>query len=187
MGRRMFVALQPPDDIAEDLEAFLSSRPGMPWIDREQWHITLAFMESVPAQREDELAERLASSYKRKEPATLRLRGAGCFPYPAKAKVLWLRPVVLSGDLEALAGAARRAASKSGAAPDGRRFTGHLSIARLRRPIDATKWLQILDTFESREWDVNQVELIASYLREGPAGRPRYESVSTFPLGDTQP
>ncbi len=179
----MFVALAPPTEVREQLEDFLSSRPEMPWISAEQWHITLAFMESVPEYREEELIERLHAGYSRKQPFEMRLDGAGCFPDPSRAKVLWMRPVATGADLKSLAVTARGAAVKSGAPVDGRKFTGHLSVARLRRPIEAAKWLQILDTFVSSTWTVDQIGLVASYLRERPGRRPRYETVAAFPLG----
>lgn len=69
--------------------------------------------------------------------------------------------------------------------PDGQRFVGHLTLARLHRSTDARKWLQVLDTFRSAPWWVDDIELIESHLREGPAGRPRYETVASLSLGTT--
>ena len=44
----MFVAVVPPEPIKEELSEFLAPRDGMPWIDPEQWHLTLAFSSEVP-------------------------------------------------------------------------------------------------------------------------------------------
>ena len=59
MGQRMFVAVVPPQGVVEDLSDFLAPREGMPWVDPAQWHLTLAFMASVPEAREDELVEQI--------------------------------------------------------------------------------------------------------------------------------
>lgn len=184
MGQRMFVAVAPPPEFVADLSDFLAPREGMPWVDPAQWHLTLAFMSSVPVAREDELVERLGTATARVAPFDVELRGAGSFPDASRAKVLWLgvdesaRP-----SLERLAKGARSAAGVSGAPPDGRAFVPHLTLARLRRPVEATRWLRVLETYRSPSWRVEEVELVASHLGGGPKGRPRHEVVARLPLG----
>lgn len=182
MGQRMFIALYPPQLVVDELTEFLHARPQMPWINPEQWHITLAFLASVPPARTDELIDRLTNSFTRKKALNLQLCGGGVFPSPDRAKVLWMRPVELSGDLDALARTARNTANACGATPDGRTFTPHLTVARLRRPIEATRWLRILNSFTSSPWRASHARLIASYLGEGPSRRPRHEEVARFAL-----
>ncbi|HWC22495.1 MAG TPA: RNA 2',3'-cyclic phosphodiesterase [Flexivirga sp.] len=176
---RMFVAIRPPVSIREQIAEFLAPRDGMTWIDPQQWHLTLAFLAAVPAHREDDLVDAIARTAVRHNAFDMRLSGAGAFPNPLEARVLWLRPDV---DLTALATGVRHAANSVGATPDGQRFVGHLSVARPRRPIDARRWLQVLDTFGSDAWPVTEIELIASYLGEGARRRPRHEVVATLPL-----
>ena len=175
----MFVAVTPPGDVVAALADFLEPRHGMPWINPEQWHITLAFLAAVPDHRIDDLVDGLTHTAARHQPFELALGGAGAFPHPGKASVLWLGA---DGDtLEHLARGCRAAAAHVGAAPDGRAFTGHLTLARLRRPIEATKWLRVLDTFRAG-WRVAEIELITSHLGEGPNRRPRYETTAVLPL-----
>lgn len=176
---RMFVAIRPPEEILEQIAEFLRPRSGMTWIDPAQWHLTLAFLPAVPTHREDDLIDALGRTALRHSRFDLRLDGAGAFPNPLDARVMWLRP---SADLTPLATGVRHAAGSVGATPDGQRFVGHLSLARLRRPIDARRWLQVLDTFSGDAWRVDSIELIASYLGEGPHRRPRHETVATLPL-----
>lgn len=185
MGQRMFVAIRPPEPVRDSLADFLEPREGMPWIAAEQWHLTLAFSAGVPEHRVDELVDRLQVKAAKRRPFAAYLSGAGAFPNPAKAQVLWLDlPVPSDGEvLGRLAMGARAALGKVGAAPDGKRFTPHVTVARLRRPIEATRWLRVLDTYRSPEWVVDEIELVASHLGEGPSGRPRHETVATIPLG----
>ena len=187
MGQRMFVAVVPPPAVLEDLETFLAARADMRWSPPEQWHLTLAFLASVEEHRLDNLVRRLAKGAARHSPFPARLAGAGCFPHPGHASVLWLAmrsgpPGEGATELRRLAVNARAAANKSGCAPDGKAFVSHLTVARLRRPIEATKWLRILDTYQSVDWTVERIDLIGSYLGQGPNGRPRYETVASFPL-----
>lgn len=189
MGQRMFVAIVPPEPVREDLAAFLDARSGMPWMHPEQWHLTLAFLANVDEHRLDDLVERLTAAAARRPVFRARLAGAGCFPYPNRASVLWI--AVHSGppgegatDVRHLAVNARSAANAVGAAPDGKAFVPHITVARLRRPIEATKWLRVLDTYQGPEWDVTHIDLVASYLGEGPKRRPRYEAIASLPLRD---
>ncbi len=183
MGQRMFVAVVPPESVREDLEGFLDSRPGMRWSLPQQWHITLAFYESVPEHRIDELVERLETKAAKRHTVSTALAGAGAFPNPARASVLWLGLNGGTAELTHLAASARAAGGKVGAPADGKRFTPHLTVARMRPPIEATKWLRVLDSYRGPTWEVSDIEVLASHLGEGPGGRPRYETVARLALG----
>jgi 2'-5' RNA ligase len=82
-----------------------------------------------------------------------------------------------------LATGARAAASKAGVAVDGARFKPHVTVARLKHPQEATPWVRLLDAYRGPAWTVDHIDLVASYLGEGPRKRPRYETVASFPLG----
>ncbi len=186
MSQRMFVAVVPPQDVLDDLAAFLEPRTGMPWITPEQWHITLAFMAAVLDRSVDELVQRLQAAAARRRTMTVSFAGAGTFPDPARAKVLWLGVQGPPDDLDELArlaGNVRAAASRAGAPVDGKSFTAHLTLARLHRPVEATRWLRVLDTYRGASWTVREIRLVASHLGEGPRRRPRHETVATIRLG----
>lgn len=88
-------------------------------------------------------------------------------------------------ELGRLATGARAAATRAGARVDGKRFTGHLTLARLGRPDNVTDWVRLLDGYAGPEWPLDQVVLVASHLGEGPRRRSRYEVLEAFALGRT--
>jgi 2'-5' RNA ligase len=45
-----------------------------------------------------------------------------------------------------------------------------------------TDWVRLLDAYDGPAWTVDTLTLVASYLGEGPRGRPRYEVVAELPL-----
>ena len=76
----------------EDLEEFLSARreaASFRWSAAEQWHVTLAFAESVPERALDDLDELLARAAGRRTSFAMRVAGGGAFPHPDAARVLW--------------------------------------------------------------------------------------------------
>src|SRR5690349_14235984 len=119
---RLFVAVVPPDEVIDDLEEHVAPRreagPEIRWTDRHQWHVTLAFLGSVPESRLDDLTEALAHSAARRDPLVLQLAGAGAFPNPYAARVLWAGVEQVRGDLATVARGIRNAAGTAGATPD---------------------------------------------------------------------
>jgi len=184
----MFAALVPPPEALEDLGEFLAPRqeaePGFRWTLPEQWHLTLAFLPAVADRHLDDLVERLGRAAHRRTPFTLRVTGGGAFPGPERAKVLYAAlECDRTEELTRLATGARAAAAKAGTEVDGRRFHPHLTLARVGRPVEATRWLRVLAAYRGPPWNVSSVSLIRSHLGEGPRGRPRYELVEDLPVG----
>ena len=185
---RMFVAVQPPEVAIEHLDEFLSVRreaAAFRWSLAEQFHITLAFLEEVADRRYDDLVERLERAAGRRTAFTTRVAGGGAFPNPARARVLYAGLELgteAKEELTRLATGARAAAVRSGIEVDGQRFRPHITVARLRAPTEVTGWVRLLDAYSGPAWPVDRIALVASYLGEGPGGRPRYETVADLPL-----
>ena len=185
---RMFVALVPPPEVVEHISEFLEPRrdadPALRWTESYQWHLTLAFLPEVGTRSLDDLVERLTRAAARRSAFTVSLAGSGAFPSAARARVLWLGAASdPTESLSRLATGVRAAANKAGAVVEGGRFRAHLTLARLRKPQDATRWLRILGSFEGQRWPATSIELIESHLGQGVAGHPRYETIASLPLG----
>lgn len=187
------MAAIPPEDVIEDLESFLSPRReagDFRWSLPDQWHVTLAFMESVPDRALDDLVERLGRAAARRRPMELRVAGGGAFPHADRARVLYAALAASEDarvELGRLATGARAAASKAGATVDGQRWHGHLTLARLGRPENVSRWVRLLDAYSGPAWQLEEIALVASYLGEGPRKRPRHEVVELFRLGSRRP
>ena len=183
---RMFVAVIPPDHVVEDLEEFLAPRreaAPFRWTVPEQLHLTLAFSGNVPDRSYDDLLVRLERAARKRTPMQARIAGGGAFPDVGRARVLFAGVETDREELSRAATGARAALAKSGAEVDGQRFRAHLTLARMGRPVEATKWVRLLDGYAGPRWMIEEVALVASYLGEGPRKRPRHEVVETFSLG----
>ena len=156
----------------------------------DQWHLTLAFSANVPDRSYDDLVARLTRAAAKRRPMQARIAGGGAFPNVGRAKVLFagietaLEPGENDGEeLRRAATGARAALAKAGAEVDGQRFRAHLTLARIGRPVEATKWVRLLDGYAGPTWQIDELALVASHLGEGPRKRPRHEVVETFSLG----
>lgn len=183
MGERLFVAVLPPPSLISSLDAFIEPRrdadAGLRWAPAHQWHLTLAFIPDAPVALTDDLALSLAEVAAATRPLHVSLAGAGCFPNPDAARVLFLGVI---GDTDALARLSRRcrtAAERLGIEVEGGRFRPHLTLARARRPLAVRRWLEVLDSFPEWSWPVGEIALMHSTLHPGGA---EHQVVGRWPL-----
>ncbi|MFC3998538.1 RNA 2',3'-cyclic phosphodiesterase [Nocardiopsis sediminis] len=180
---KLFVELQPPKEVLEDVEAAVSVLPsvkGLRLMDREEWHVTLVFLGEVPDDTVPLVQERLEAEVARHEPLRLAVRGAGTFPGdPARASVLWAG---IEGDLDelsALVKGLRRAIRKTGVQVDRRAHVPHITLARSGLPMDLAEQRTALAGLASPFWTAEDIRLMDSR----PGEQPRYRPVATWRLG----
>jgi 2'-5' RNA ligase len=182
---RVFVAVDPPADVVDDLDAFLDARrdagDGLRWTSPSQWHLTLAFMAAAPERVVEDLVGRLGEAVERRAPVGLAIAGGGCFPDVSRARVLWAG-VQGGTTLAPLARSVRSACAVVGAAPEGGRFRAHLTLARISRPRDATRWVRVLESYAGPPWSATEVAVVASHLPRERGHRPRHEVLARLPL-----
>ena len=185
---RLFAALVPPPEALEHLEQFLDVRRDageFRWVQADQVHVTLAFLEYVPDRKLDDLVERLGRAAARRIAFETAVSGGGAFPNAGRAKVLWAGLDLDEPgrtELDRLATGCRAAANRAGIEVEGARFRPHLTVARTRYPHDVSNWVRLLDGYEGPGWRADELTLVESHLGEGPRGRPRHEVVEVFRL-----
>jgi len=175
---RLFLAVDLPDRVRQEVVALCTQVTGARWVKPHQLHITLRFMGQTPDDTLAELCDRLARV---QVPAfTLALRGAGVFPAGAsarRARVLWLGldPADPFADL--------KHAIDACLGPDTERsnFSPHLTLARFTNSPDPTltQFLARHQAYRSAPWTVTCFHLYKSTLSSSGAV---HEVVTTYPL-----
>ncbi len=186
---RLFVAVGIPDVVAADLDRAVTplraAWPALRWTGRDAWHLTLAFLGEMPDAAISRLLPRLERAAARHPLISLSLGGAGAFPAPPRARVLWTGVQGERAALSALAASVAAGARRAGApgAEENRGFRPHLTLARCRDPVDARDLVASLAGYDGPPWDAGQIHLIRSHLPAGrPQERPRYETLGSWPL-----
>src|SRR5258707_14276616 len=102
---RAFIAIELPQEIRAGLRATREQlqtefpKESLRWVPLEQIHLTLAFLGEISSDSLCEMEPVLEKICGACAPLRLRLEGLGCFPNPARPRVVWLG---LAGDLEPL-------------------------------------------------------------------------------------
>ncbi len=126
---RLFVGLELPRDI-RSLLAGLAARgiPGARWLPAENYHLTLRFIGETPAWRAEEIDSALSELRARE--FALTMAGLGTFSKSDRATTLWVG-VERSEQLWRLRAKIETALQRAGLEPERRRFSPHVTLARL--------------------------------------------------------
>lgn len=187
---RLFVALELPDSILAALEDVQSKLQGklparaVRWVRGEGIHLTLKFLGETPATQCEAITDAVRAACAGHRSLTLRAAGLGCFPNPGRPRVVW---VGLAGDLDRLARlqqAVEAALEPLGFRPEGRPFSPHLTLGRVKdaSPADVKAVGRVIEgtTLGTLgEWTADAVSLMRSEL--GPGGA-RYTCLAEIQL-----
>ena len=125
---RLFTGLEVPREIGMALSLFRGGLPGARWIDPENYHITLRFIGDI----DDRLAHDIASLLDGMRRRSFEVRFGALQAFGGKkprAIVATVEPVPALIELQA---EHERLMQRLGLGPDGRKFTPHVTLARLR-------------------------------------------------------
>lgn len=177
---RLFTALEIPRHVAMSLSLLRGGLPGARWIDVENYHITLRFIGDVDGRTADEIVDRL-DRIDRPE-FQLSLSSIGSFG-SKKPHSVWAG-VSPSPDIHALQGEIERICQRIGLPPDPRKFTPHVTLARLKncRLDDVVHYLSGRGNFQTAPFTVSRFVLMSS--KESVGGGP-YLTEEVFPLRET--
>ncbi|HEX4260952.1 MAG TPA: RNA 2',3'-cyclic phosphodiesterase [Acetobacteraceae bacterium] len=125
---RLFVALDLPWEVRRALALLAGGLPGARWVPAENYHLTLRFIGEVPNFQAEEIDAALAAI--RGRGFELALAGLGTFEKGGRVTTLWVRGE-RNPALDHLQGKIETALQRVGLPPERRRFSPHVTLARL--------------------------------------------------------
>lgn len=183
---RTFIAIELAQEIkdrlAEIQKELASSQADIKWVKPENIHLTLKFLGEVEEAKIPEIIQRLQELGGQIKPFTLRISGLGAFPGLKSARVIWVGVKEDTDELGKLAEIIEDGLVKLGFPKEGRKFSAHLTLGRLRSNKNADKLGQELEKIQipgrAAQW-INSIGLFKSVLH--PAGAV-YQKLSEISL-----
>ncbi len=163
VNKRLFVAIDPPQDIREQLTTICCGLPDARWIPPEQLHLTLCFIGEVNGAVFQDIREALGDI--NSALFSLRLQGVGFFPPRGQPRVVWAG----IEKNEQLAVLQRKMVTRLfalGLEPENRKFAPHITLARLHQtPASKVgKYLEMHGLLNSAAFAVENFLLYSSIL-----------------------
>src|SRR5215472_3275108 len=175
---RLFVGIPFPPELKLRLSLLCAGVPGVKWVDPGNFHLTLRFIGEVG---EDVAADiDTALSRVRARPFVVQLAGTGSFGNGSAPRSLWVG-VEPNPPLAALRDKIEQALVRTGLPPEPRKFTPHVTLARLHDPpLDKLRdFLVAHAQFRAVPLPVASFSLIASFQTKSGSV---YEDQADYPL-----
>jgi RNA 2',3'-cyclic 3'-phosphodiesterase len=161
---RLFVALDLPWALRQRLTSLAGQGiPGAKWVTPENYHLTLRFIGEAPRHLAEEID--LALTGLRARDFALTLSGVGTFAKAGRPVSLWVG-VERNPQLDHLRGKIETALQRVGLEPERRKFSPHVTLARLDNASEArlVAFVQMHNLFRSEPVPVECFTLFSSRL-----------------------
>jgi 2'-5' RNA ligase len=162
---RLFTGLEIPAEIGQTLSGLRGGLPGARWIDPENYHVTLRFIGDIDGAYANEIASMLFRI--NRKPFEVKLQGLTSFggkkPRAVVAAVEPSRPLIeLQAEHE-------RLMQRLGLDPEGRKFTPHVTLARLHDASsqDVADYLSVRGYFPSKSFLASRFVLFSARASTG--------------------
>ena len=184
---RSFIAIELPDEVKLELgqlETRLKAGTQSPvkWINPDSIHLTLKFLGNIAADRTGEITRAIEEAARPISPFQVEVKGLGVFPNLRRVQVVWVGMTGATDKLSTLQQRIDSNLARLGFPPESRRFTPHLTLARIRNqasPDEREKLGQLITEtqFEAGTIKVDSVSLMKSQLTRQGAIYSRISSV----------
>jgi 2'-5' RNA ligase len=160
---RLFVALALPAEIRSEVAGLAGGIPGAKWVPPENYHLTLRFIGEIENWRAQEVDDALGAI--RGHAFDLALRGVGTFEKGGRLQSLWVG-AERNDTLTHLQGKIETALQRIGLPPERKRFSPHVTLARVDRapPEKVVAYVQAHNLFRATAVHVAHFTLFSSRL-----------------------
>jgi 2'-5' RNA ligase len=189
---RAFIAVPLPDALLKQLSGLQSRLErrvpprSVRWVRPEGVHLTLKFLGDTPAEKLPGIKQALTVVARNAPICTFTVGEIGCFPNTLRPRVAWVDVQEPTGRLAVLQDAIEEVMVPFGYEPEGRGFTPHLTLGRVRRKTSRSDVAQVgevvaaAEVGQLAEVTADRFELIRSMLK--PTGA-EYTTLETFVVG----
>src|SRR5436305_5517778 len=175
--QRIFTALEIPDDVRQALDMLRGGLPGARWIDPENYHLTLRVIGDV----DDAVAREVAYLLGQVRRREFELRFAGLTSFGGRRPRAVVAALAQTPELMELQAEHERLMQRVGLEPEGRKYSPHVTLARLRESSSrqVADYLAVRAPFRTPPFTVSRFVLFSS--RASIGGGP-YVVEAAYPL-----
>jgi RNA 2',3'-cyclic 3'-phosphodiesterase len=174
---RLFTGLEIPSDIGQALATLRGGLPGARWINPENYHLTLRFIGDV----DDTVAHEVASLLGRVKRGAFDLHLDGLTSFGGRKPRAVVANVSPAQALLEVQAEQERLMQRIGLEPEGRKYTPHVTVARLRESSsrDVAEYLAARGFFRTSPFKISRFVLFSA--RASVGGGP-YVVEASYPL-----
>lgn len=174
---RLFTGIEIPANVGQALATLRGGLPGARWIDPENYHVTLRFIGDV----DDVLAQEVADMLSRIKRGGFELHMEGLTSFGGRKPRALVANVAPERTLLDVHAEQERLMQRIGLEPEGRKYTPHVTIARLRdsSSVQVADYLSARGYFSTSPFRVSRFVLFSS--RASVGGGP-YVVEESYPL-----
>lgn len=180
---RLFTAVDIPVETVQALDRLIAQlRPAarIKWSPAANLHITTKFIGEWPDARRAEIEAALGALPAR-PPVPVAVRGLGFFPNARSPRVFWAG-VEAGAGLGDLARETERALARLGVEKEGRAFSPHLTLARIKEPLPLDRLHAAIAALPSTEFGAFTVDRFYLYQSALHPSGSVYTKLSEFPF-----
>lgn len=170
---RTFIAIPLSGRIKEELlklqEELKKSQAQVKWVRPEGTHLTLKFLGNVEGEKILEIEEAVAKKTKDCSPFLLSLGCLGVFPDLRHPRVIWVGVEEGAFEVKELAKKVEKALLSLGFKKEGRPFSPHLTLGRVKGPKNIEGLKEILSRLKTKKissLNVDRIEIVKSQLTQ---------------------
>lgn len=174
---RLFTGLEIPPEVADALATQRGGLPGARWIDPENYHVTLRFIGDI----DDALARDIATLLGQVSRRSFELKFNGLSSFGGRKPRAVIAAIPPVSPLIELQSEHERIMQRVGLEPEGRKFSPHVTLARLRESSSrqVADYLSTRGPLNGLSFTVSQFVLFSS--RASVGGGP-YVIEAAYPL-----
>ena len=182
---RTFVAVEIAEPIRRGIQAvrdrLAEVQANVRWVGQDNTHLTVKFIGNLSAGQVPEVCAALEGAAADVEPFDIEIRGVGTFP-KRRPSVLWVGvddPSRLLGRLHA---AIENGLQKLGIKKEGRKFSPHITLGRVRGGKNIGALLQALDDEQPADLGTSRVTALVLFESKLTPQGPVYGRLAEIPL-----
>ena len=181
MSIRCFIAVELDDAIRrklgrlqDRLRGKLHHPPGITWVKPDRIHLTLKFLGEVDDAVINDVCSAASEAAVQVEPFEFELGDIGCFGSAASARVVWVGVTAGLSHLEKLHQSVDKQLAQIGFPSERRRFSPHLTLARVRNVKVGATVRPAVDKLEPVSFGVQNVSELTVFQSDLSSGGPVY-------------